>query len=670
MTVWVHRQRFLLQRLHKKSLGIILLFAVLAAAHFLVISPVLAQTPAATTRTINFSARLKSADGTVAPDGSYNVRFRLYTASQTGTAIWSETHYDENGAASGEDYRVQVKNGYLNAKLGSHVPFDTAMDWNGTLWLTMEVGGRVQTSQVTTMPWDGEMTPRIELNAVPYAMNAGQLNGKSAGDFIQLGQGLQTNTGNNPSIHINTTGTGNLVQLQRNAEDVFTVDRDGNISFGGGSNHTIAIDQSAPNTDGQTLTISGGDGGNGDTNGGNIVLKGGNGSGDGVDGLVVLTTATFATATDDANCYTAGKIVSAGCTVTQSTVDSSSAAILGFNTIGQTATLPDPTLATPGRILYIMAANDSVPFSLIINGNESIALQAKTALTLLWNGSDWVVAGHTGSVGGMPTTPIVAEEEAPAPPLVVENEGSGQTLEIEGVEASDIPAAPATQPTTSSNGLFQLGQLESAPMATPGTMYYDSTLGKVQCYEADGWGACGDAPDTFVAISPEYKNAVMNGTDIGIISSDFCSGTLGINDGSRSQPTVCNADETYNFYRWTSEEEADQTRSIYLTYQLPDNFKSFVAGSSSIMGRTDNDNAHVNYQIYRDNGTGLISCGTAVAVSSGAQPKWQRGLALNGSDPAACNFEAGDSILFRINLTAKDNANAYVSNVNFIFRNN
>src|SRR5690606_29446382 len=140
---------------------------------------------------------------------------------------------------------------------------------------------------------------------------------------------------------------------------------------------------------------------------------------------------------------------------------------------------------------------------------------------------------------------------------------------------------------------------------------------KVQCFESKGWGACGDAPDTFVAISPEYTNAVMNGTDIGIVSSDFCSGTLGINDGSNSQPTVCGPNETYNFYRWTSQEESDQTRSIYLPSQLPDNVKSFIAGSASIMGRTDSDDSNVTYQVYRDNGTALEACGEPIIVSTG-----------------------------------------------------
>jgi hypothetical protein len=224
--------------------------------------------------------------------------------------------------------------------------------------------------------------------------------------------------------------------------------------------------------------------------------------------------------------------------------------------------------------------------------------------------------------------------------------------------------------------LFTLDKSASAPTGTSsdallGSMYYDTTLGKVQCYEAEGWGACGSSPDTFVTISPEYTNAVMNGTDIGTITSDLCSDALNINDGSGVQPTICGTDETYNFYKWTSPETNSQTRSIFVTYQLPATFKNFVAGSASLMGRTDSSNSGVTYQIYRDdNSTGLSSCGSAVSVSTGSQSTWQKATASGGNDPSTCRFEAGDSILFRINLTAKDDAKAYVSNLGFTFSNN
>ncbi len=668
MTVWVRQQLFFMER-RRLYIAIVLLLLAATFAFSLFVSPANAQSP--DRKTISFSARLKGADGKTAPDGYYNVSFRLYTTSESGSPIWTETFYDENGAADGQDYRIKVTNGYLNAKLGSRTAF-TNINWNNNLWLTMNIGGTTQTGQPNTIAWDGEMSPRIQLGAVPYAMNAGALDGKAAGDFIQLGQGRQTTSSDNPSININTTGKGDLVRLERNGEKIFTVDNSGNILFGSGSNHTIAIDQSADNTDGKTLAISGGDAGEGSANGGNVVLSGGSGSGSGADGLVILTNATFATTTDDSNCYTGGAPAASSCVINQKTVDSSSAVMIGFSTPNQTATLPDPTIATPGRILYVLAANDSLPLALITNGNESIAMQPKSALTLLWNGSDWVIAGHVGSPGATQPDPTVVESSAPEETMIIADGDTSEAIAIETPEQTGGQSTSQPEPQTDSDGIlpFRLGRFSAAPIAEPGTMYYDTTLGKVQCYEESGWGSCSDAPDTFVTISPEYKNAVMNGTDIGIISSDFCSGTLGINDGSNLQPTVCAEDETYNFYRWTSDEESSQTRSIYLTYQLPDNFKGFIAGSTSIMGRTDSDNASVNYQIYRDNSSGLESCGAPVDVSTGLQSNWQKGLALDDSEPADCEFEAGDSILFRINLTAKRTTNAYVSNVNFIFRNN
>jgi hypothetical protein len=170
-------------------------------------------------------------------------------------------------------------------------------------------------------------------------------------------------------------------------------------------------------------------------------------------------------------------------------------------------------------------------------------------------------------------------------------------------------------------------------------MYYDTSLGKLQCYEADGWGACGSSPDSIVTISPEYNNAVLHGTGIGTMVSDICSGPLDINDGTSSQPNVCGANETYNFYRWTSPQATDQTYSVYVTYQLPTNF------------------------------SGMTPCGGLVTVSSGAVSSWQTGIASGTSDPSTCGFVAGNSIVFKINVIAKQNANAYIGNLNFTFNN-
>lgn len=222
--------------------------------------------------------------------------------------------------------------------------------------------------------------------------------------------------------------------------------------------------------------------------------------------------------------------------------------------------------------------------------------------------------------------------------------------------------------------LLTLDRNASAPVVTDsnamlGSMYYDSSLGEVQCYEESGWGNCGASPDTFITLSPEYSNAVMNGAGVGTITSDLCSDDLNINDAENGEE-VCGADETYNFYKWTSAEASAQVRSIYVTYQLPANFKEFVAGSTSLKGRTNDTDAAVKYQIYRDGENGLESCSAELTVATGALTSWQKKVADSTDDPADCDFEAGDSILFRINLTSANDAKAYVSNLNFTYSSN
>jgi hypothetical protein len=200
-------------------------------------------------------------------------------------------------------------------------------------------------------------------------------------------------------------------------------------------------------------------------------------------------------------------------------------------------------------------------------------------------------------------------------------------------------------------------------------MYYDTTLGKLQCYEADGWGACGSSPDNVVTISPEYTNAVMHGTGVGTITSDICSDSLNINDGSSGQSTICGTNETFNFYKWTSPQASAQTYSIYVTYQLPSTFKTFASGQTSLMGRTDSSSATVQYSIYRNNASGLTQCGSAVSVSTGSVSTWQTGIASGSADPSTCSFAPGNSIVFKIDVIASSNASAYVGNLNFTFNN-
>lgn len=140
------------------------------------------HTQAATNTTINFQARLLTNTGSLVADGYYNVEFKLYSAPTGGSALWTETRTTTD--------RVRVVNGYLTVNLGSVTAFPSSIDWDQELWMTMNIGG------ITEGPaWDGEMTPRLKLTAVPHAMTSSKLAGGSGANRTVLDAG--TPSGNN-----------------------------------------------------------------------------------------------------------------------------------------------------------------------------------------------------------------------------------------------------------------------------------------------------------------------------------------------------------------------------------------------------------------------------------------------------------------------------------------
>ncbi|HTH72633.1 MAG TPA: hypothetical protein VL737_04705 [Candidatus Pristimantibacillus sp.] len=290
------------------------------------------------------------------------------------------------------------------------------------------------------------------------------------------------------------------------------------------------------------------------------------------------------------------------------------------------------------------------------------------------------VTCYVTTSGTAPTNPYVYFTESGTGVRDIYVDTFTMTIASNAVPNIQVGGGVNGGPTT----LFTLDRSASAPIAANndallGSMYYDTSLGKLQCYEADGWGACGSSPDVIVTLSPEFTNAVLHGPSggtvgVGTMTSDICSDALNINDGSSSQPTICGTNETFNFYKWTSPQPTSQTYGIYVTYQLPTTFKSFASGSTSLMGRTDNGSsggtATVVYKVYRNNSaSGLSQCGSTVSVSTGTVSSWQIGQASGAADPSTCSFGPGDSIVFEIDMTASKDANAYVGNLGFTFSN-
>jgi fibronectin-binding autotransporter adhesin len=175
-----------------------------------------AHTAAATSSTLNFQARLMSIAGSVAADGNYNIEFKLYSAVSGGTAEWTETR--TNASTTG----VTVRNGYVTVNLGSVTAFPSTIDWSQQQWLTMNIGG-TSTGAVT---WDGEMSPRLQLTAVPYAFRAAQAaqlyttNGSFTSTLNLLGPTVGNQTFNIPdqgaagTYTLLTTNTANTNYIQ------------------------------------------------------------------------------------------------------------------------------------------------------------------------------------------------------------------------------------------------------------------------------------------------------------------------------------------------------------------------------------------------------------------------------------------------------------------------
>jgi predicted nucleic acid-binding Zn ribbon protein len=129
---------------------------------------------AATSNYLNFQSRLLTSGGAVVADGNYNIEFKITndissadggTGACSGSCLWRETRQNSNSQG------VRVVNGYLSVNLGSVTSFP-AINWDQQLYLTMNIAG---TSVGASPTYDGEMSPRITLTALPYAFRAGTL---------------------------------------------------------------------------------------------------------------------------------------------------------------------------------------------------------------------------------------------------------------------------------------------------------------------------------------------------------------------------------------------------------------------------------------------------------------------------------------------------------------
>lgn len=151
---------------------------------------------AANPTTMSFQGKVVNANGTNVTDGTYGFVFKLYTVSTAGTAIWTETQSS-----------VTVTAGVFQVNLGSVCPFFTANACNGSTPIDFNANPNLYLGITFNSDPAGEMTPRVQLQSVPFAFqadNASKLGGLAASNYVQLSPASQQ------SGNINISGTGTL----------------------------------------------------------------------------------------------------------------------------------------------------------------------------------------------------------------------------------------------------------------------------------------------------------------------------------------------------------------------------------------------------------------------------------------------------------------------------
>jgi len=179
--------------------------------------------PASATITpyISFQGKLTNPDGTNVTDTSYSITFSIYTVSSGGSAVWTETK------------SITTSAGLFQTNLGDTTTLPGSVNFNSNaLYLGVKVGS------------DAEMTPRVQLTAVPQAFNADNLGGISSNGYVQLSPGSQQ-TGN---INISGSITSGTINGNTFSSSALTFSAAGAATIQAAASQALTITANAAST--------------------------------------------------------------------------------------------------------------------------------------------------------------------------------------------------------------------------------------------------------------------------------------------------------------------------------------------------------------------------------------------------------------------------------------
>ena len=178
-----------------KILILVTVISLIPTFNFAVVVP---EAQAAINLQINYQGKLTNTSDVAVANGDYNMEFILYDALSGGTILWTETRTGAN--------KVTVTNGLFSVMLGS-VTSLASVDFNQTVYLGVNIGG------TGTPSWDGEMTPRKIIGAVPAAFLANGVNGTG---------GVRSTLSSTTALAIAKAGTDYALQVDTSTASAVT----------------------------------------------------------------------------------------------------------------------------------------------------------------------------------------------------------------------------------------------------------------------------------------------------------------------------------------------------------------------------------------------------------------------------------------------------------------
>lgn len=180
---------------------------------------------------MNFQGRLNDSTGAPMPNGTYNMRFRIYSVASGGTALWTETK-----AVSASQGVTVTTGGLFSTQLGSVTSLPANIfNTSSPLYLEVELP-TPGTATGSSPSWtEGAMSPRNPISSSPYAINSDLLDGLDSSAFAQASGSanyIQNQSASPQAASLYISGTAQVgSNFTANGPVVFKNNADSNAAF-------------------------------------------------------------------------------------------------------------------------------------------------------------------------------------------------------------------------------------------------------------------------------------------------------------------------------------------------------------------------------------------------------------------------------------------------------